>query len=87
MGEEAIAYAMGECDGVLVFTSRALLPKVLVSIKKWPAIKKVIYFSEIHTMRETAEGASAEIKQEFKDDGRELYSFKNLQDLGNDFER
>ena len=78
---------MGECDGVAVFTSRALLPKVLVSIKKCPDIKKIIYFSEMHTLRETAEEASSEIKQSFKDDDRELYSFGTLQDLGNDFER
>ena len=78
---------MGECDGVAVFTSRALLPKVLVSIKKCPDIKKIIYFSEMHTLRETAEEASSELKQSFKDDDRELYSFGTLQDLGNDFER
>jgi hypothetical protein len=78
---------MGECDGVAVFTSRALLPKVLVSIKKCPNIKKIIYFSEIHTFSETAEEASPEIKQSFKDDGRELYSFRTLQDFGNDSER
>lgn len=41
LGDEAIAYAMGECDGVMVFTSRGLLPKVLTSIKDCPNIKKV----------------------------------------------
>lgn len=87
LGEEAIAYAMGECDGVAVFTSRALLPKVLTSIKKCPNIKKIIYFSDMHTMRENAEQASDEIKQAFKDDGRDLYSFQSLQDIGNDFQQ
>lgn len=78
---------MGECDGVAVFTSRALLPKVLTSIKKCPNIKKIIYFSEMHTMSETADETSEEIKKAFKDDGRDLYYFQSLQDIGNDFQR
>lgn len=73
---------MDECDGELVFTSRALLPKVLASIKKCPRIKKVVYFSELHTLAENAEEATDKIKQDFKNDGRELYSFNALRGLG-----
>lgn len=82
LGDEAIAYAMQECDGVMVFTSRGLLPKVRAAIKDCPAIKKIVYFSEIHTMPEGAEKASEEIEQAFKRDERELYSFNAILEFG-----
>lgn len=82
LGDEAIAFAMNECDGVLVFTSRTLLPKVLTSIKDCPQIKNIVYFSELHSLVETSVEASDEIKQAFEEDGRALYSFDALLNLG-----
>uniref|UniRef100_A0A183C491 long-chain-fatty-acid--CoA ligase n=1 Tax=Globodera pallida TaxID=36090 RepID=A0A183C491_GLOPA len=82
LGDEAIAFAMGECDAVLMFTSRSLLPKALSSINNCPQLKRVVYFSQQHTLAEIADEATDEIKQAFNNDGRELYTFNALRALG-----
>ena len=73
---------MEECDAVLILTSRGLLPKVLKSIKNCPNMKKIVYFSELHTDEEDSTEASDEIKAAFERDGRELYSFGTLEKYG-----
>uniref|UniRef100_A0A914H0L8 long-chain-fatty-acid--CoA ligase n=1 Tax=Globodera rostochiensis TaxID=31243 RepID=A0A914H0L8_GLORO len=82
LGDEAIAFAMGECDAVLMFTSRSLLPKALSSINNCPQLKRIVYFSEQHTLAEIADEATDEIKEAFNNDGRELYTFNALRALG-----
>ncbi|KAL3112722.1 hypothetical protein niasHT_019696 [Heterodera trifolii] len=82
LGDEAIAFALAECDAVLAFTSRPLLSKVFASIKDCPQLKRVVYFSEQHELAEVAEEAPDAIKGAFTSIGRELYSFNALKALG-----
>uniref|UniRef100_A0A914H486 long-chain-fatty-acid--CoA ligase n=1 Tax=Globodera rostochiensis TaxID=31243 RepID=A0A914H486_GLORO len=82
LGDEAIAFAMSECDAVVMFTSRSLLPKALSSINNCPQLKRIVYFSEQHTLAEIADEATDEIKEAFNNDGRELYTFNALRALG-----
>ncbi|KAL3125352.1 hypothetical protein niasHT_000942 [Heterodera trifolii] len=87
LGDEAIAFALAECDAVLAFTSRPLLSKVFASIKDCPQLKRVVYFSELHALAEVAENAPDAIKGAFKSIGRELYSFNALKALGHSQEK
>ena len=82
LGDEGIAFAMKECDAVAVFTSRGLLPNVLKSIRECPEIKTIIYFSEMHALEENCALVSDELKEQFAADGRTLYSFDTLLELG-----
>lgn len=82
LGDEGIAFAMKECDAVAVFTSRGLLPNVLKSIRECPEIKTIIYFSEMHALEENCALVSDELKEQFATDGRTLYSFDTLLELG-----
>ena len=82
LGEEAIAYAMGECDAIAVFTTRGLLSKVLAAIKDCPEIKDVIFYSDLHEKSDVKNQASEKILKEFKENGRNLYSFDSLLKMG-----
>lgn len=82
MGEEAIIYAMEECDAIIVFTTRGLLSKVSTAIKGCPNIKNVVYYSDLHEKADVINQASEKIEKEFKQNEKNLYSFDSLLELG-----
>lgn len=81
MGEEAIAYAMAECDAVAVFTTQALLPKVASAIKDCPKIKNIIYYSDLHEKSDEKNQASDKVEKEFTKNDRKIYSFEALVEM------
>lgn len=83
MGEEAITYAISECDAVAVFTTRSLLSKIAMVIKNCPKIKDIIYYSDLHEKSNEKNFPSDKIEEEFKKYDRKIYSFEKLLKLGN----
>ena len=84
LGEEAVAYAMKECDAVACITVHSLLPKLHTALQNIPAIKEIIYFYDLHQSPEEEKRASAELQQKYQDSGRELYSLEELMDRGSE---
>uniref|UniRef100_A0A7E4VH34 long-chain-fatty-acid--CoA ligase n=1 Tax=Panagrellus redivivus TaxID=6233 RepID=A0A7E4VH34_PANRE len=84
LGEEAVAFAMKECDAVAVVTTRSLLTKVKSAIEDVGTISKVIYFYDLYQNPDEVKTAPDSLVEEFKALGRELYSFEELLELEND---
>ncbi|KAI1725442.1 AMP-binding enzyme domain-containing protein [Ditylenchus destructor] len=82
LGDEAVAFAMKECDAVAVFAARNLLPNIINAIKDCPTIKDVIYFSELHQKPGESKVALEEIEQSFNSHGRHLHSFDSVMEMG-----
>lgn len=82
LGEEAITFALGECDAVAIFTARSLLSKVALAIKDCPEIKNVVYFSELHEKPGTRNEAGEALNEEFKNSNRNLYPFEAIVQMG-----
>jgi long-chain acyl-CoA synthetase len=82
LGEEAVEFAMKECDAVAVFTTRSLLSKVASATKECPSIKNVIYFSELY--QEPGEDREADEKtiKQVTNSGRQIYFFDSLVEMG-----
>ena len=81
LGEEAVAYAMEECDAVACITVNSLLPKVFNAVKSIPAIKRVIYFYDLHPHPNEEQAASKSVTQLFRDIDCDLYSLEDILSL------
>lgn len=82
LGEEAVAYAMKECDAVAVFTTFGLLEKVNAAVKDCPSIVHVIYYPDLHQRSDEPQKADASLEKLFTDIDRNLYDFETLLDMG-----
>jgi long-chain acyl-CoA synthetase len=82
LGEEAVAYAMKECDAVAVFTTFGLLEKVNAAVKDCPSIVHVIYYPDLHQRSDEPQKADASLEKLFTDINRNLYDFDTLLDMG-----
>uniref|UniRef100_A0A915ERG0 long-chain-fatty-acid--CoA ligase n=1 Tax=Ditylenchus dipsaci TaxID=166011 RepID=A0A915ERG0_9BILA len=72
LGQEAIAFAMKECDAVAVITSKNLLPNVSEAIKNCPHIKNIVYYTDLHQDPGASKTASAEVEQSFMSQSTEV---------------
>lgn len=82
LGEEAVAYAIKECDAVAVFTTFGLLKKVHAAVKECPSIVHVIYYSDLHHAGDEPQKADASLEKLFNNIDRRLYDFDTLLDMG-----
>ncbi|CAD5215880.1 unnamed protein product [Bursaphelenchus okinawaensis] len=82
LGDEAVAYAMKECDAKVIFTTRNLLSKVAKALPTCPSIETIIYYQEHYRMIDDTGYATDAQKNQFRDVEKSLYSFEELLDLG-----
>lgn len=85
LGEEAVAYALKECDGKIIFTTRNLLKKVAKALEQCPDTHTVVYYQELHVVDGDDGLAKPALKESFDNMGKNLESFESL--LECDFER
>jgi hypothetical protein len=80
LGEDAVAYALKQCDGKIIFTTRNLLKKVAKALESCPDTHTVVYFQELH--RPDGDDGFAKPSHEdlFKSMGKKLESFETLLD-------
>ncbi|KAE9551923.1 hypothetical protein FO519_004852 [Halicephalobus sp. NKZ332] len=81
LGEEAVAYAMNECDAVACVTVNSLLPKVFSAVKNIPSIKKIVYFHELYQNPGEEKTANKSVVQLFKDIDCDVYSLEEIMEL------
>ncbi|KAI6177919.1 hypothetical protein M3Y99_01975500 [Aphelenchoides fujianensis] len=81
LGEEAVAYAINEVEPKVLFTTRALLPKVAKALKDVESVETVIYFKEPHKPEDDDGFATPDQKKAFKKLDKKLESFDALVDI------
>lgn len=80
MGEDAVAYALKQCDGKIIFTTRNLLSKVAKALKSCPDTHTVVYFQELHRVDGDDGFAKSSHEDLFNNMGKKLESFDTLLD-------
>lgn len=78
MGDEAVAYAMKECDSKVIFTTRNLLSKLYKALPTCPSINTIVYYQEHHRKTDDDGYATSAQKNQFNDAGKTIYSFEEL---------
>lgn len=78
LGEEAVAYALKECDAVAIVTTKSLLPKVGPALKDIPAVTRIIYFFDAYHNPEDPFEAPEKLVKEIEGSGRKLYTLDEL---------
>lgn len=86
LGEEAVTYAIKECDAVAIITTKSLLPKVSAAIKDVSAVDKVIYFFDAYANPEEQLEAPEKVVNEIKKNGRKVYTLDELINEGNELD-
>jgi len=80
LGEEAVTYALKECDGKVIFTSRNLLKKVAKALEHCPETHTVVYYEELHRIDGDDGHAKPANDDVFTNMGKKLESFESLLD-------
>jgi long-chain acyl-CoA synthetase len=86
LGDEAVEYALKECDAKMIFTTRNLLQKVAKALKSCPTIHSIVYYQEHHRKTEDSGYATEAHIDLFNTLGKKLESFDALLDLGENCE-
>jgi long-chain acyl-CoA synthetase len=86
LGEEAVNFAIKECDAVAVVTTKSLLSKVSAAVKDVKAVEKIIYFFDAYRNPDEPQEASEKVIKEIKQNGREVYTLDELINKGDELE-
>lgn len=78
MGEDAVAYALKECDAKIIFTTRNLIRKVAKAAKDCPETHTVVYYQEMHRVDNDDGYAKPALEDLFSDMGKKLVSFDDV---------
>jgi long-subunit acyl-CoA synthetase (AMP-forming) len=80
LGEDAVAYALKECDGKIIFTTRNLLKKVAKAVEACPDVHTVVYYQELHLVDGDDGLAKPGHEDTFNGMDKKLESFETLLD-------
>ena len=81
LGEEAVQFALKECNAKVIFTTRNLLEKVAKAIKECPDTETVVYYEELQRVDGDDGLAKPAHEDKFKNLDKKLESFDSLLDF------
>uniref|UniRef100_A0AC34QRV8 AMP-dependent synthetase/ligase domain-containing protein n=1 Tax=Panagrolaimus sp. JU765 TaxID=591449 RepID=A0AC34QRV8_9BILA len=78
LGEDAVEFAMNECDAVAIITVKNFLPKIQKIIEKIPKMKKIVYFPDLYENPEEKKEISEDLIQNYKNYEIEIFSLEEI---------